>query len=174
MEDNRKKALESNNPLTQMLNENGDLVSVANSNTTESNLGNSNDVAVADIRKELFEGDNVITNFKDNDHGLSELTVVKEAKKLSDAEVAKENTALPTVVEEEDETKCVDDSVVYNDDVHDAECVNGVCALPAFKKCIPTGEKGEIICECMVDDNKQLNSPGDESKTLDTNDVEEV
>ena len=174
MEDNKKKALESNNPLTQMLNENGDLVSVANSNTTESNLGNSDDVAVADIRKELFEGDNVITNFKGNDHGLSELTVVKDAKKLADAKASKENAVLPTVVEEEDETKGVDGSVVYNDDVHDMECVNGVCALPAFKKCVPTGEKGEIICECMVDNNKQLNNPGDESQTLDTNDVEEV
>ena len=189
MEDNRKKALKSNNPLTQMLNENGDLVSVANSNTTESNLGNSDDVAVADIRKELFEGDNVITNFKDNDHGLSELTVVKEAKKLADAKVADAkvadakvadaNTALPTVVEdnEEDERQEEDknnEGVVYNDDGHDAECVNGVCKLPAFKKCVSTGEKGEIICECMDSDNKELNSVGDESKMLDTNCVEEV
>ena len=156
MEDNKKKSIESNNPLTQMLNENGDLVSVANSSTVETALGDDI-VAVADIRKELFEGDNIVIDSKNSDHGLSNLAVIKELKKT-----VKENNA---DVADEDESKDVNckthDNVVLNDTEHTVECVNGVCKLPAFKKCIPTGEKGEIVCECMVDKNEKKDTKKD-------------
>jgi len=75
IEDNKKKALESGNKLSQTINEDGELVNVANMNTTESALGNSDEpTAVADIRRELFEGDNVVIDHKNSDHGLSQLT----------------------------------------------------------------------------------------------------
>jgi hypothetical protein len=70
--DNMKKALESGNVLTQTINEEGQLVSVKDMNTTELALNESS--SLSDIRKELFEGDNVVTDFKNSDHGLSELT----------------------------------------------------------------------------------------------------
>ena len=79
MADNEKKALESGNLLTQTLNEEGDLVSVKDTNTTERMLTNNTDtVAVADLQKELFSGDNVVID-KNTDHGLSEL-INKEKK----------------------------------------------------------------------------------------------
>ena len=70
--DNMKKALESGNVLTQTINSEGQLVSVKDMNTTELSLNENS--SLSDIRKELFEGENVVTDFKNSDHGLSELT----------------------------------------------------------------------------------------------------
>ena len=75
IEENKKKAIESGNKLTQILNKDGNLVSVKDMNTQEMQLlsQSSSNVTSADIRRELFEGDNVVTSL-DTDHGLSELT----------------------------------------------------------------------------------------------------
>ena len=70
--DNMKKALESGNVLTQTINSDGQLVSVKDMNTTELSLNENS--SLSDIRKELFEGENVVIDFKNSDHGLSELT----------------------------------------------------------------------------------------------------
>ena len=70
MKDNQKKALESGNVLTQTI-QNGELVNIKNVNTIENKLGD--DICVADVRKELFEGDNIVID-KNSDHGLSELS----------------------------------------------------------------------------------------------------
>lgn len=69
MEENQKKALESGNKLTQTLNKDGELVSIANMNTQDTGA----ETTVEDVRKELFEGDNIIMD-KNGDHGLSMLT----------------------------------------------------------------------------------------------------
>jgi hypothetical protein len=69
--DNMKKALESGNVLTQTINAEGQLVSVKDMNTSELSL--SENSSLSDIRKELFEGENVVTDFKNSDHGLSEI-----------------------------------------------------------------------------------------------------
>jgi len=69
--DNMKKALESGNVLTQTINADGQLVSVKDMNTTELSLNENS--SLSDIRKELFEGENVVTDFKNSDHGLSEI-----------------------------------------------------------------------------------------------------
>ena len=158
MEENKKKALESNNPLTQMLNENGDLVGVANASTVETSLGDDN-VAVADIRKELFEGDNVVMN-KDDDHGLSKLTVVKELKK-------KNNNMTIEISEQDDESK----EVVLNDEDHKEDCEKETCKLPEFKKCVPTGKKGEIVCECMVEKDEGRDAQKDEGRDAQKDEV---
>jgi len=172
MEENKRRSLESNNPLTQMLNEDGELVSVANSSTIEKSLGNDN-VAVADIRKELFEGDNIITgNNKNSDHGYNNLTAVKKLRKKNSAKTnlgsineaneddANEDEKKDNItVTEQNETE-YDDNMVSE---HTVECADGVCTLPAFKKCKTTGEKNEIVCECMVGKNKAT-----------ANDIEEV
>ena len=68
IEENKKKALESGNKLTQTINENGDLISVANMNTQESSM--SGNATLEDIKNELFEGDNIVTS-TNTDHGLS-------------------------------------------------------------------------------------------------------
>jgi hypothetical protein len=72
MEENKKKALESGNKLTQTLNEDGNLVSVKDMNTQESIFNSSENVTSADIRRELFEGDNVVTSLN-TDRGLNNI-----------------------------------------------------------------------------------------------------
>lgn len=69
IEENKKKAAESGNKLTQTLNKDGDLVSVTSMNTQD----NGEVTTIEDVRKELFEGDNIVTTDK-GDHGLSRLT----------------------------------------------------------------------------------------------------
>ena len=62
IEENIKNATESGNKLTQTINADGDLVNVATMNTTENVLiANNDEISSADIRKELFEGDNIRT-----------------------------------------------------------------------------------------------------------------
>ena len=70
MEDNKKKALESGNVLTQTLTKDGQLVSVRD----VGDLSNETST-VADVQKQLFEGDNIVTDYKNSDHGLSQLTL---------------------------------------------------------------------------------------------------
>ena len=68
--DNIKKALESGNVLTQTINKDGSLVFVKDMNTTE--FGLNENCSLSEIRKQLFEGDNVVID-KNSDHGLSRL-----------------------------------------------------------------------------------------------------
>ena len=70
IEDNKKKALESGNVLTQTIDEEGNLVSVKY-------IDEQKEISVADLRKELFEGDNVVTG-KYSDHGLGNVAKVRE------------------------------------------------------------------------------------------------
>ena len=74
IEENKEKALASGNVLTQTINEDGELMSI-NNNSIETTLGDN--ATVSDIRRELFEGDNIVTD-KNTDHGLSELTINKK------------------------------------------------------------------------------------------------
>jgi len=69
--DNKKKAEESGNKLTQTINKDGELVSVANMNTQEGVMGEN--ATLEDVRKELFEGENIVTD-QNTDKGLSQLT----------------------------------------------------------------------------------------------------
>jgi hypothetical protein len=71
MEDNRKKAEESGNVLTQTMDKDGNLVSVKDTNTFENDLGDN--VSVADIRRELFNNENVVIDYKNSTHGLDRL-----------------------------------------------------------------------------------------------------
>ena len=84
MEDNKKKALASGNVLTQTINADGQLVSIKDMNTSERQLAQDQEqeqdqdqantaISVADIRRELFEGDNIVIDYKNSDHGLSKL-----------------------------------------------------------------------------------------------------
>ena len=62
IEENIKKAEKSGNVLTQSIDDNGNLIGV---NTQEHKLREESDeISTADIRKELFEGDNIVTKKK--------------------------------------------------------------------------------------------------------------
>ncbi len=65
IEDNKKKALEHGNKLTQNIDKEGNLFSI-------DSTGKNNEIDVEDIRKELFEAENVVIG--DSDHGYSQLT----------------------------------------------------------------------------------------------------
>ena len=58
IEENVERAKESNNVLTQSINEKGDLVSVNNVNSQEKVLGVN--ATAEEIKKELFEGENIV------------------------------------------------------------------------------------------------------------------
>jgi len=75
IEENKKNAVKSGNKLTQTINSEGNLDSVKDMNTQDDNLSSIENVSSADIRKELFEGDNIVTpNYKENKFGdLSKL-----------------------------------------------------------------------------------------------------
>jgi hypothetical protein len=68
MEDNKKKALASGNVLTQTIDADGNLISVKEM---------KEEISVADLRKELFEGENIVTD-KKSDHGLSRVAEVRD------------------------------------------------------------------------------------------------
>jgi hypothetical protein len=76
IEENIKKAEKSGNSLTQTIDEQGNLIGINNMSTKEATFTNSNgendkDISVADIRAELFEGDNIVVG--KTDYGQSEL-----------------------------------------------------------------------------------------------------
>ena len=88
IQENIEKAEKYGNKLTQAINEDGELVSASDiTNITEENILNtaidSGEVTSADIRRELFEGDNIITDFKGDDRGLSQIL---ENKKKAEQE----------------------------------------------------------------------------------------
>ena len=68
MEDNKKKAIASGNVLTQTIDEDGNLISVKDM---------KEEISVADLRKELFEGENIVID-KKSDHGLSRVAEIRE------------------------------------------------------------------------------------------------
>jgi hypothetical protein len=69
IQENIEKASITKNKLTQTINEKGELVSIQNMNTQEKNLGVN--ATLDEIKKELFEGDNIVVG--KTDHGLGEI-----------------------------------------------------------------------------------------------------
>ena len=64
IEKNIKLAKKHGNKLTQNIDKEGNLYGV--NNTIEDSLNEKEDVSTADIRKELFEGDNIVTKTRNN------------------------------------------------------------------------------------------------------------
>ena len=103
IQENIEKAEKYGNKLTQAINEDGELVSASDmTNITEENILNtatdSSEVTSADIRRELFEGDNIITDFKGDDRGLEQ---VLENKKKAQAKAEAEANTIPEETPEE-------------------------------------------------------------------------
>ena len=70
IEENIKHAEKTGSSLTQTIDENGNLISVANMNTTENVLKDNDAISAADIRSELFEGENIVIGKSDNGQSL--------------------------------------------------------------------------------------------------------
>jgi hypothetical protein len=75
IDENIKNAVKSGSTLTQNIDEEGNLVGIANMNTQESSLKDQDAITTADIRMELFEGENIITGT--NEHGVKDLSIFK-------------------------------------------------------------------------------------------------
>jgi hypothetical protein len=71
IEENIKNAEKSGNMLTQSIDEQGNLIGVNNANTQEQSLKANDTISAADIRAELFEGENIVVGKSDN--GRSQL-----------------------------------------------------------------------------------------------------
>ena len=69
IEENIKNAEKSGNTLTQSIDDEGNLIGVTNETTSFSK--DNETISAADIRSELFEGENIVTG--NTDHGQSEL-----------------------------------------------------------------------------------------------------
>lgn len=87
IEENIAKAQKEGNKLMQSIDEDGNLVNADRMDVPGKNLlfgnGESDDVSTADLRKELFDGENIVLD-KDNDHGIGEiLERQKEQEKLT-------------------------------------------------------------------------------------------
>lgn len=108
IQENIEKASKTGNKLMQSIDEEGNLVNADRMDVPGKNLlfgdGENDDVSTADLRRELFESEDVILKGdKDNDHGLSRLT--QNQKKMENLEEDLENSE--NVIENE---------VVKNDD----------------------------------------------------------
>lgn len=86
IEENIKAAEKTGATLTQNIDDDGNLIGVSNMNTQERTLKDQDSISAADIRAELFEGENIIVGKSDN--GQSELVsgpfVIKEKEKEKD------------------------------------------------------------------------------------------
>jgi len=75
IEDNIAKAEKTGATLTQTIDEDGNLIGISNMNTQENTFNSiekeGDGISVADIRKELFEGENIVVG--KSDYGQSEL-----------------------------------------------------------------------------------------------------
>ena len=99
IKDNIQKAKDSGNVLTQTINKEGNLVNVGNVNAAEPS--NPDEISVANIRKELFEGENIVMD-TNGDHGLSQLTNIPEGY---EAAVNEDNTETTTTDTEATNTR---------------------------------------------------------------------
>ena len=88
IEDNVKKAVDSNNTLTQRLDKEGNLVNIKD--LDDDNINND---LMTNIKEQLFNTDDVVTDLN-NDHGLGELLEKQHAKE-------KVNSTLKTDTNEE-------------------------------------------------------------------------
>ena len=65
IKENIEKATKSGNVLTQTIDKEGNLIGI-NNNSQIDNLLNNDTISSADVCKELFEGENVVTGKSDN------------------------------------------------------------------------------------------------------------
>jgi len=88
IEENKKLAKETGNKLTQNITKDGELVGIEGMNTIESSLGQQGEnLSAADIRKELFTGENIrvkggetaADEFKNRDKKWSAATTIQKA-----------------------------------------------------------------------------------------------
>tara|TARA_Y100001970_G_scaffold181560_1_gene220958 strand:+ start:1567 stop:2583 length:1017 start_codon:yes stop_codon:yes gene_type:complete len=93
IEENIAKAQKEGNKLMQSIDEDGNLINADRMDVPGKNLlfgdGENDDVSTADLRKELFDGENVVLD-KNNDHGIGE--ILERQKEKAEKEKAEKET----------------------------------------------------------------------------------
>ena len=113
IKDNKEKARKAGTKLTQDVTEEGELIGVRNtSSTVERTLGMNEKLSTADIRKELFEGENVRTRSSTAPHEQYE----KNLKEIGKESIFAKNEKF----DGEDDTK-KNLKVIQDDDEDDAD-----------------------------------------------------
>ncbi len=92
IEENMEKAEKEGNKLMQTIDDEGNLINADRMDVPGKNLlfgdGEGDDVSTADLRKELFEAEDVIVGKqKDNDHGLGDILERRKQKEEQDSKV---------------------------------------------------------------------------------------
>ena len=119
IEENIAKATKEGNKLMQSIDEDGNLINADRMDVPGKNLlfggGENDDVSTADLRRELFNGENIILD-KDNDHGIGEILERKKNKEVSETDVAKTDVAETEAAETDvDETDVAETDVPETD-----------------------------------------------------------
>ena len=124
IEENIAKATKEGNKLMQSIDEDGNLINADRMDVPGKNLlfggGENDDVSTADLRRELFNGENIILD-KDNDHGIGEILERKKNKEVSETDVAKTDVAKTDVAETEAAETDVDETDVAETDVPETD-----------------------------------------------------
>ena len=110
IEENVAKATKEGNKLMQTIDEEGNLLNADRMDVPGKNLlygdAEDDDVATADLRKELFEDENIILpTDKNNDHGLSEVLENQKKMETQDKEDLEKLAALNDGMEKEPPNK---------------------------------------------------------------------
>ena len=91
IEENIAKAQKEGNKLMQSIDEEGNLINADRMDVPGKNLlfgdGENDDVSTADLRKELFDGENVVFD-KNTDHGIGEILERQKEEKEKLAAIA--------------------------------------------------------------------------------------
>ena len=102
IEENIAKAKQEGNKLMQSIDEEGNLVNADRMDVPGKNLlfgdGDGDDTTTAELRNELFDGDNVVLD-KDNDHGIGEILERQRASAVTDVTDVAEVAAVADVAE---------------------------------------------------------------------------
>ena len=105
IEENIAKAQKEGNKLMQSIDEDGNLVNADRMDVPGKNLlfgdGDNDDVSTADLRRELFDGENVVLD-KDNDHGIGEIL---ERRKELEKEKEKDTSFLEKLDQEREQNE---------------------------------------------------------------------
>ena len=109
IEENMEKAEKEGNKLMQTIDEEGNLINADRMDVPGKNLlfgdGEDDDVSTADLRKELFEAEDVIVGKqKDNDHGLGDILERRKQKEEQDSKVEELEETLENNIETTDDS----------------------------------------------------------------------
>jgi hypothetical protein len=148
IQENIAKAKKEGNKLMQTIDEDGNLINADRMDVPGKNLlfgdGENDDVSTADLRKELFDGENVIIGHqKDNDHGLSEIL---ERQKQRKEEQDRANNLEENISKSNTSTR---DEIVYGNVENNELTLDANEDIPFYEVDDPYEERLSALADAM-------------------------